>query len=521
VGLNPGLAYRRGNPSQSSIDGVIEAEIALPANSDAAVTQPQYGGTSFRIYDCNDMEIPYQVLEIKRNSAKRMRAYRDIPRLKQVDRYKIAFHAQIPPFGYAAYRLKKFSIEMPGEGEYWSPKLVAPVRYQGSMQVNPTTWDNGRVRLRIRENGTIDIKDHQTGRTYAGLLLLEDEADIGEGWNHVAPITNETFSSYSSKAVVSAVYDGPLQTRLRIRTFITVSERIEHGEMRRSEQLVKLQVTTFIDLRKNDPVVRCRTVVDNRARDHRLRLLFPTGLAAERCHTNTPFDLVEREVKCPDYSQYLEKERNVVPHSGIVALYEGQDAFAIYSKGLYEVTVRDDEDRTVALTLFRSTGKEVLSDGSDGGQLLGKLEFHYAIRPLIKDENYESALWREQLLYAAGIRFIDRMEGKVYRETPQTRLTDLPLRKSFLDISAPELIVSSIKQSEDRPGRYIIRLFNVTHKTIEGSIIFDRRVRSARYVNLDEQHVADLPAEGSEVIVKANCKQIITIEVSFQEADLS
>ncbi|CAN7404802.1 glycosyl hydrolase-related protein [Paenibacillus sp. LjRoot153] len=503
------------NASQSPIDGVIEVEFAIPTLSDAVATMFHLGGTSFRLYDHEGNEIPYQLLELSKNSTRMWRPYRDIPYSEQVDRCRIAFQAQVPSYGYAVYVTQKKPLTNPGPGDYHAPTLTAPVRLLGFMRMTANTWENGRLRVAVLPNGTIDVTDVQTGRCYSGLLLLEDEADIGEGWNHVSPVTNEVFTSYGSSAQISVVYDGPLQTRIRIRTSISIPHAIHPQETRRSEVVVAMEVTTFLELRKNDPILRCRTVINNRARDHRLRLLFPSGLQTEHFYTSTPFDYVKRNIQPPDYTGYMEKARDVVPHQGILTIDDGRCGLAIYSKGLYEAAVRNDELRTVALTLFRSTGKEVLSDGGDGGQLLTELEFHYAISPFAVTESHTSRLWHEHQQFVAGIRSVDRKLGKVVYESLQRREADLSLSHSFLQVSSAELIVSAIKVSEERNDSYVIRLFNISDEYVEGSITFDRKVVSAHYVNLDEELQTQASFTEDVVSVAAKAKQIISIQISF------
>jgi mannosylglycerate hydrolase len=504
------------NASQTEIDGVIEVEFAMPAMSDAASTMYHLGGTSFRLYDHERNEIPYQLLELRKNSTRMWRPYRDIPYSDTVDRCRIAFHARVPSYGYAVYVTKHTPLTAPAPGEYYAPSLTAPVRLLGSMAVDVHTWENGRIRVAVCPNGTIDVTDMETGRCYAGLLLVEDEADIGEGWNHVSPVTNEVCTSYGSNAQISVVYEGPLQTRIRIRTSISIPHAIHPQETRRSEEFVTIEVTTFLELRKDDPILRCRTLVNNRARDHRLRLLFPSGLQTEHFHTNTPFDFVKRSIEQPDYSGYMEKARGTVPHNGIVSIDDGNWGLAVYSKGLYETAVRNDGSRTVALTLFRSTGKEVLSDGGDGGQLLTELEFHYAISPFAVNEAHTSRIWHEHQQYVAGIRSVDRKLGKVVYESLQRREADLALLHSFLQVEPAELIVSAIKASEDLNDSYVIRLFNVTDKYVEGTITLDRKLGSAHYINLDEETQSQATFTENVISISARAKQIISIQITFK-----
>ncbi len=504
------------NPSQSPIDGILDIEIALPTATDAAVTMPQFGGTSFRLYDIEHNEVPYQLLGVCKDSVRRWRPHRDIPYTDFVDRYRIALHAQVPSLGYTTYQLEPYKIEAPATREYHTEKFSAPVRYPGSLRVRTDVWDNGRVRLAVQPSGTVTLMDHKSGHSFENLLWFEDEADVGEGWNHVAPVTNEVVTSLGAPATVSVVHDGRFLTRLCIRSSIHVPSEIDPSETQRGSERVALPITTFLDLRQGDPVIRCRTVIRNTARDHRLRLLFPTGISTDRFYTSTPFDLVERPIERRDYSTYLEKAREVVPHNGIIYLSDGDKGLAVYSRGLYECALFDDEARTIALTLFRSTRKEVLKDDDDGGQLLGDLEFRYALRPFMAEELHPGQLWLEHQQFVTGVRSVDRRPGKVVYESLQRRSADLPLQKSFLKVEGSDLVVTAVKRSENEEGGYIVRLFNSSGYETTGVLKFDRRLTSAKQVNLDERLLRALPVDGQQLRVSVQPKQIMTVEVTLE-----
>jgi len=501
------------NPSQNSLDGVVEVEVALSAGSDAAITTTQLGGASFRLYDVLGQEVPYQLLSVCKNSLRSRRPYRSVPDAETVDRYLLAFQAQVPSFGYATYRLVPFKIEGPAPGAYTSDNLVPPARYPGSLRIRPDTWDNGRIRLSIGSDGTLTLLDHASGRTFDRLLSFEDDADIGEGWNHVAPLSNEVVTSLGTPAEVSVIHDGRFLMRLCIRTSLKIPAAIHPSETRRADERTEVPITTYLDLRKDDPLLRCRTLVTNTARDHRLRLLLATGLKTERFFTSTPFDVLERPVHHQGYADHLETAREVVPHNGLIALDDGRAGLAVYSRGLYECALRDDDTHTITLTLYRSTRKEVLKDDSDGGQLLGDLTFDYALRPYQPQGCAPNTLWLEHRQLVAGTRSLDRRPGRVVHATRQRRSPDLPSTKSFLSVESDSLVVTAVKRSEDHPERYIIRLFNVSERPGNGVLCFDRPLLAVTEVNLDEQPIRALQADGARLRVEARSKQILTLEV--------
>ena len=504
------------NASQTDIDQVIDVAVHLPPEFAQAAAKPGSGGSPFRLYDEDGQEVDYQLLEVTRGVMGHRRRYRGLPEAEVLDVYRVAFHGKVASYGYTTLGVSRIVSQGHGPKQYDAP-LTAPLHRNpaGSMQVNADTWSNGRVRIQVHANGALTLDDLQSGATYANVLLFEDEADIGDGWTSVPTAANEVYSSVAANAQISVVYGGPLQTCIRIQIALRVPDRVVPDQTRRSESFVELPVTTFVELTKGDPGIRCRTVVHNTARDHRLRVLFPTGLAADRYHTSTPFDLVERPIERPDLRNHLQlDDGGTAPHNGIVAVNDGSAGLAVYSNGLYEAVVRDDEPRTMALTLFRSTGKEVLSSGGDGGQLLGEREFVYGLRPFAAAGEWSDTLWRERQRFAAGLRSMTRRAGKPLYETPHRADTKLPPSNSFMSVSGAGLIVSAVKESEDRPGHCVIRLFNATSHSVQGTLTFDRPVKTARLVNLDEQPLDAVYHGGSQVHLDVKAKQIITVEVT-------
>lgn len=507
------------NMSQSEIDGIVEVELSLPAGSDASLRMAAHNlqGTSFRIFDGDRREIPYQVLSVQREHTEMYRPYRELPRGRTSDVYRLALHAKVPSFGYTAYTVEPFELDWHEPLEYSAPKLVAPVRLPGTQKLRARTWDNGRIRIEVQPDGTLDITEAATGHTFRGLLRFEDEADIGDGWTHMAPIGNERFTSAGAPAQLSVVYDGPYATCLRIQSALRLPQGIDASGTKRSEAWTDFTVTTFVTLLRDDPKVYCRTVVDNEVRDHRFGVWFPTGLDADSYAASTPFDLVKRAFSRPDQSDYLRKPYEAFPHNGILAVNDGTVGLAIYSKGLYEVCLRDDEDRTLGLTLFRSTAKEVGTDPGDGGQQLRTMTFEYAIEPVRVEAQFESRLWLAHQRYVAGIRTAERPAGRVWRESPYRREENLPLSASFLGIEGAGLQISTVKAAEEGDNRWIVRIFNTTDREASGKLTCHRALAEARLLNLNEEALEKLETKRGEVAIKAGPRQIITVGLVWDD----
>ncbi|MBV8221709.1 MAG: hypothetical protein JO325_24865, partial [Solirubrobacterales bacterium] len=115
-----------------------------------------------------------------------------------------------------------------------------------------STIESDCIRIEAAPDGTLSVLDKHTGRIFDGLHRLEDEPDIGDLYNFcpaegAAPEWNES-------ATTRVLRDGPLVWELQIRmATVTTNVRIIAGIRR----------------------VEFRTTIDNQAKDHRLRAVFP------------------------------------------------------------------------------------------------------------------------------------------------------------------------------------------------------------------------------------------------------
>jgi alpha-mannosidase/mannosylglycerate hydrolase len=502
------------NGGQLPLHGIVTAELELPAGSDASQTIRMLGGTSFRLYDASGREVSYQVLDVQTNTVKRLRPYRSVPDGEAVDRFRIAFHAEVESFGYTAYEVRTFVISGPAFGEYAASQFIAPVRTAGSMRTGALAWNNGVVELRVAAGGTVSLTQLQTGRTFNQLLVYESEGDIGDGWKHIAPIRNSTVYSTGCSAHVAVEADGPHVAIIRITASMQVPAAASADLSSRSEETVQLEVETRLELRNADPLLRIRSTVRNTARNHRLRVLLPTELATDSYRTNTAYDLVERDIKVEaDYTGYLENWANVAPHSGLIALHDELDGLAVYSKGLYETVVRGPE-RCVALTLLRATRDEVLTSGSDGGQLLSELAFEYGIRLYEPQAASASQLWLEHQQFKNGERALTRKPGVIRYETPHRREMTLPLSAGYLRLLGNALVITAVKGAEDDDQSYIVRLFNPGDAQAVDVLTIRTTIRAARLVSLDEAPVAPaaLQPDGG-IVLSVMPKEIVTVQL--------
>ncbi len=148
--------------------------------------------------------------------------------------------------------------------------------------------------------------------------------------------------------------------------------------------MIPLRIVSDVTLRAGSDRIEIATAVDNTARDHRLRVLFPTGLAGNTFLSDAAFDVVERRIALPsDNASRFELDVETRPRITWTAFGDGRNGLAVVSRGLPECAVIDTPERPVALTLYRAFKRAAFyaNPQGEGGQILGPQSFRYDIMP--------------------------------------------------------------------------------------------------------------------------------------------
>ena len=122
--------------------------------------------------------------------------------------------------------------------------------------------------------------------------------------------------------------------------------------------------------------------LDNRAKNHRLRLMVPSGIAAaEKSYAEGQFDVLERDIRLPDAEGFKEPPYPTHPMWNFCGTSDGEHGLAVLNDGLTEYEVVDDADRTIAVTLLRTFGTFVFGRPTPDSQCLGTHTYRFAILP--------------------------------------------------------------------------------------------------------------------------------------------
>lgn len=421
---------------------------------------------------------------------------------------------EIPAFGYKVIR---FTPEKHFKRNhfYWMDMRKSTGEY---ISKSDNILENENLRVEIQSNGTLKVQDKQSGRVYDSLHYFEDSGDTGNYWAYYPPYNNKTYTTLTGNVKTWCEDNGPLSATIAIEYDMELPAYGHEatygvrGESKRSDETAVLKIVSRVTLKKGSKKVDIKTSMNNNIQNHRLRVAFPTGIQAEVASASGHFT-VDNRPRVPGKGadgQYW-PEMQTLPMQHFVDVSDGSKGLALLNNGLTEYELKDDEQSTLYLTLFRAMGNMIVTwweavgvfPDQTGSQLQRKMEFEYSIYP-------HEGNWEQGNVYAEAEKL--NVPAAPYQVSGQTT-GSLPEVYSFFSIQPDNLILSAFKKTEDRDS-YIIRLYNPTSEDISGTIEFAAEISNAYDTNLNEVRQQPVPVErGRKIKVAAASQKIITIEV--------
>lgn len=506
----PGTRVVVFNPLPRPLDEIVELTLQIPPE------WPDFGEyfyyeskPSFRIFGLDGVEIPYQRLEQSRDQSHYRVYYRLFTKHYKRHHVRVALPLRLPAMGYTT-----LTIQPPAEKR--------PTRHPETPALAASDYclENEFLRVSVEPEGCLTLLDKRTNQEYRRLLTFEDRADIGDGWYHGEAVNDQWFTSRAARAEVALVHNGPFMSTLRARLRLEIPARFDSSTMRRSQEFTELLVDNYITLRRGADFLEIETRVENTARDHRLRVLFPTGAQITHYLVDTPFDVTRRAVALhPERHLWKELEVEQGPMQSWVAAADSRRGLAVLTAGLLECAVRDLPERPIALTLFRSTGRTVMTNGEPGGQLPGPLTFRYRVAPLAGEPDRARMFDLAQRL-AAGVRetHVEKEDLDVRRHV-YPELRGVPASASFCELEGQATLTSLRLVA----GALEARVFNPCEESARCAIRLplleaEGRLGGAEFVNLESAPLGEtLEWREGRVEFTLAPKQIRTLRVEIRE----
>jgi alpha-mannosidase len=459
------------------------------------------GGTSNVILlDEENHEITARILSADAGDSDRYRRRVYVPSHNSLGHnfHEIIFSAEnIPPLGYKTYFIRKRD---PRQDLFEPPE-------PGLLDGNDFYLENEVLRLTVEEDGTLTVvqKQGEEGLGIKHLHLLEDISDIGDGWEF-APIKDDIPVISKIQNLKSTLLEATEQIgTLQLEYCIQIPEGVMDNDAIRSPTLIDLNIVTLISLRRgNVPIIEFKTSLINVAKNHRLRVLFPTSFKADQITVNGHFGTLTRNITLPDDSKWGNKPEPTVPFQKFISLWDTNKnrGLTLLSKGIseYEPIQNEDGDITLALTLYRAVGKwghhlnVVPRMMIPDAQLMNKeLSFEYAIIPQLAPwDDEKNPVYRYAEEYYTPLRWEEDYD--TYRFKPETTECILPFSKSLLEISPINIQLSSFKQAEKfNDDALILRVFNINQTNSEASITCHIDIDRVEFCDLKEDPLTNQP----------------------------
>ena len=465
------------NPLAQSRTDIVETEIDLPGD---------WNIPGVRVIDSEEEEIECAILGFKHYGTLEPEPY-DIPLGEHRQKMKLAFVAEnVPGVGYKTYRIEA---------------LEKPNREPGTMLLGPDSAENEYISITVSADGTLYLLDKETDAVYTDCLIFEDGGDFGDGYNYTKPLRDNMVTSLGANTRVSVVENNAVRVVFEIVSDLELPAARHSNGQERSEETVTCRVKTYVTLTAGLRRLDIKTVFDNRANDHRLRVLFPTGILAKTSHAEGAFDVIERSIAVPPCRDWREPMPSTHPQKTFADINGSGIGLTLINKGLPEFEVKDDEARTMALTLLRATGNGVMGpDYQSEGQLLGEHTFEFALYP-------HAGNWEEAASYMEAHAFNTPL---VVGQSSKS-LGNLPLENGFVSIDNDKFVLSAVKPAENGDGQ-IIRGFNIGTEPIDVRISI-KDITTAELVDLKEDKIDSIEVKDECLEVPAAPKHIISIRV--------
>lgn len=367
--------------------------------------------------------------------------------------------------------------------------------------------ENEALRVEVAVDGSFMVVDRTTGVRSGPHGALLDEGDRGDEYTY--SYAGPTLGSRDLAGARSATVDGDRAT-VTVELELRLPSRLREDRLARAPDLVPCKVRAEISLDAGARRVDVRLVVDNQARDHRLRVVCETGTRSLTHRAGAAFAWLDRDTRVAPRPGWIEQPTAERALHDLVAVEGPTRGLAVGVDGLREYAVLHD-GRTIAITLLRAVGWLSRGDlperkGHAGpalttpsAQCIGEREYRYCVVPLGGDVALPQA-------------------AREIREwlSPAWSARGDEVSRSFYSVGGDAAVQpSALRAGPD--GAIVARVFNPSRERASATLRFVRPALEARAVDLREGDQA-LGNTGLDVVRTATPPEVVNGVVAIQLA---
>ncbi len=416
---------------------------------------------------------------------------------------------------------------LPGEPRF---SRENDINYQFSFETDfilgENSIENEFYKVKVKNNGQINILDKKRNIWFENVCQFEDVADWGDEYDYSGPTRKQVDKKYTTKDAeiveLMPFLNGPSQKSIKIKMIIKLPVSLTPDRSQRENNLIENAINLYISLYKGINRIDFKIDLDNKSKDHRIRVLFPSNIISDKIFCDGHFFIVPRNVILPKTKHWAQKPSKTNHQKDFIALNDESKCFAILNRGLpeYEAIRNDGGTITIAMTLLRSIGwlsrPNLDSRRSDAGpsiktpgaQCVGSYTFELSLviedyhkywldsKVHIKGKEFncplkpifplmlKSTLKRTDLLMLSRMGLLSALNKLPDKKVASYLLSEL----SFLEIDNKNILLSALKKSEK--GDYlIIRVYNISPFLQKANLSFFKElsIKNAEITNFLEE----------------------------------
>lgn len=336
---------------------------------------------------------------------------------------------------------------------------------QSSLFKGKQVMENVDLRVEVADDGSFTLLHKHTGITYRDLGIYENTGDIGNEYMYKQPENEMALTTKGQVAAIRVLEDTSFRAVIEIKHNWEIpasgDERLDaeqralvyypERKAQRSLNTVTLKLRTVVTLEREGKGLHIESTIDNQAKDHRVRMLFPTDVETSVHHVDSMFEIAERDnAPAPEWLN----PSNTQHQQAFVDVSNGNAGLTVANLGLNEYEVLLDGRNTIAVTLLRSVGE--LGDWgwfpTPEAQCLGENTAYLKLIPHSGDGITSGA-------YAEAYQF------QIPWTVCQTDIHNGPLASGYtpLQWKSQEAAFSSMKMNENT-GDLLLRWYNMSHR---------------------------------------------------------
>ncbi|MDO5088558.1 MAG: glycoside hydrolase family 38 C-terminal domain-containing protein [Leptotrichiaceae bacterium] len=379
-------------------------------------------------------------------------------------------------------------------------------------ETTSTEWksciENGVLNVTVCENGSFIIENIKENMIKEGFLIFENSGDDGDTYDYSEPYNDMVLTSEKSLMKILEIKNSFLLSEIKYSLKMKIPYNLNMRE--KNENNVETEFIITLSLEKNSSLLRVNIETENKSIEHRVRILFRTGIESVESIADQQFGTIRRPVYLPEVENWKEngwneKPRTIEPMQSFVSLANEYENVSIITDCVREYQIIGEKYDTIALTLFRSVprmGKSDLKDrpGRASGiadwetpdaRLLKKMEFNFAV--FVGKGKYSPAKVGNKVKeYLAPFQYYQAAEFKnvdLFFLMNKPEVQGIPFNYSMFSFENQDCLLSTVKKAEKEEA-VIVRVYNPDDINISDfNMIYNEDVSNISFVKFNEETV--------------------------------